>query len=643
VSRASVAPEVVPIASSEADLLRLLTAGSVDDGKSTLIGRLLYDTHAIFEDQLSTLRKDTARRGGTEDVDLALLTDGLKAEREQGITIDVAYRYFATSRRKFIIADCPGHEQYTRNMATGASNCDLAIILIDARHGVLTQTRRHSFIVSLLGIRHVVVAINKMDLVGYDERVFEEIRSAYTDFAARLEIPDIRFIPLSARLGDNVVRPSDHMPWYAGETLLNFLETAHIASDRNLIDFRFPVQYVIRPNQDFRGFAGTVASGLIRRGDDVVVLPSGARTRIQSIDTYEGRQDEAFAPQAVTLTLEDEVDVSRGDMIARPGNVPRLQESFDAMIVWMSDEALQPGRPYWIKHTTNLVQGRISQVRFRLNVNTLHREPADALQLNEVGRCVVVVNRPLAIDPYRKNRTTGGFIVIDRLTNNTVGAGMVVDRMTSAEMSDGAWIVDAAETATIDAYKPVAAEDRERRDGQRPATILLTGLPATGKTAIAYALERALFDAGYIACVLDGKQMRATVNRGLGYSAADRAENLRRSVVFAHMLNQAGLICICAFVAPSAAVREKARVAVGADRFIEVHLTAPDDVRLARMVADGRHGDLDAQDNATDTYDVPDRPDLALPTDRLTVSESVARLIQVLGERGVLQKGSGQS
>jgi bifunctional enzyme CysN/CysC len=448
---------------------------------------------------------------------------------------------------------------------------------------------------------------------------------------------------MSARLGDNVVRPSDHMPWYTGETLLNFLETAHIASDRNLIDFRFPVQYVIRPNQDYRGFAGTVASGLIRAGDDVVVLPSGARSRVRSIDTYDGGLQEAFAPQSVTLTLDDEVDVSRGDMLARPGNVPSLQEAFDAMIVWMSSEPLEPGRQYWIKHTTNLVQGRVSRIRFRLNVNTLHREPAETLQLNEVGRCAVALNRPLAIDPYRKNRCTGGFIVIDRMTNNTVGAGMVVDRLTAAEMLDVPWVVDAPEAAKRDAYRPVSAHDRERRDAQRAVTILLTGLPATGKTTIAYALERALFDDGYIACVLDGKEMRATVNRGLGYSAADRAENLRRSIAFAHRLNQAGLICICSFVAPSAAVREKARAAVGPDRFIEVHVTAPDDIRLVRTEADGRPGGLEAQDNATDAYDVPDRPDLVLPTDRLTLSESVARLVQVLSDRGVLQKGTRQS
>jgi bifunctional enzyme CysN/CysC len=416
------------------ELVRLLTAGSVDDGKSTLIGRLLYDTQTIYEDQLAAVRRDSQRKSSVPGaIDLSLLMDGLRAEREQGITIDVAYRYFSTAHRKFIIADCPGHEQYTRNMATGASNCDLAVILIDARHGVQRQTKRHSFIVSLLGIRHVVVAVNKMDLVGWSEEVFERIREEYADFAARLDIGDLRFTPLSALSGDNVVEASANMPWYEGETLLHYLETVHIASDRNLVDLRFPVQYVNRPNLDFRGFSGTVASGIVRPGDEIVAVPSGQKSRVRTIASYDGELAEAFPPMAVTLTLEDEIDVSRGDALVHPGNLPRVDRSFEAMVVWMAEEPLTPGKGYLFKQTTNLVSGQVSAIRYRVDVNTLHRDGAEAIAMNEVARCRVTVNRPIAFDPYRRNRTTGAFIVIDRLTNRTVGAGMILDRSDEAD------------------------------------------------------------------------------------------------------------------------------------------------------------------------------------------------------------------
>src|SRR5688572_7177035 len=411
------------------ELLRFLTCGSVDDGKSTLIGRLLHDTKGIYEDQLAAVKRDSAKHGttGTGEVDLALLTDGLKAEREQGITIDVAYRYFSTDKRKFIIADTPGHEQYTRNMATGASNCQLAIILIDARHGVMPQTRRHSFICSLLGIRHVVVAINKMDLVGYAQDVFDRIRGEYTGFIAKLGIPDVQFIPMSALRGENVVGKSAAMPWYDGPPLLSHLESVHIASDRNLADMRLPVQYVLRPNLNFRGFSGTIASGILRKGDEVVALPSGRRSKVKSIVTYDGELDEAFSPMAVTVTLTDEIDVSRGDVLVHPGNEPHVAAQLEAMVVWMAEKPFVPGRSYWVKQTTRTVAGEIAEVGYAVDVNTLERRPLTQLAMNEVGHVVLSLNQPLAYDAYKVNASTGAFIVIDRLSNNRVGAGMILE------------------------------------------------------------------------------------------------------------------------------------------------------------------------------------------------------------------------
>ena len=390
------------------ELLRFITCGSVDDGKSTLIGRLLYDSKMIYEDHLAKLKKDSAVHGTTGgDFDPALLTDGLKAEREQGITIDVAYRYFSTQKRKFIIADTPGHEQYTRNMATGASTADLAIILIDARHGVLTQTKRHSFIVSLLGIKHVLVAINKMDLVEFGQERFEEIRDEYKQFASRLDIPDLHFIPISALMGDNVVDPSENMQWYNGSTLMNFLETVYIGSDKNLQDFRFPVQFVLRPNLDFRGFSGTISSGIIRQGDEVMVLPSRKTSKVKEIVTFDGNLEEAHAPLSVTLTLEDEIDCSRGDMIVRPGNVPKQRQKLDAMIVWMSEEAMVPGKQYMFKQTTKVATGSISTLRYQVDVNTLHRQDAPTINLNEIGRVSLSLSEPVIFDSYKKNRGTG--------------------------------------------------------------------------------------------------------------------------------------------------------------------------------------------------------------------------------------------
>jgi bifunctional enzyme CysN/CysC len=624
------------------ELLRFLTCGSVDDGKSTLIGRLLHDSKMIYEDQLAAVKRDSEKKSSAGgEVDLSLLMDGLKAEREQGITIDVAYRYFSTAKRKFIIADTPGHEQYTRNMATGASTCDLAIILIDARHGILTQTKRHSFIVSLLGIKHVVVAINKMDLVDYSAEVFERIRTEYAAFASKLDMGDLHFIPLSALKGDNVVEPSTNMPWYQGGTLMHYLETVHIASDRNLIDLRYPVQYVIRPHLNFRGFAGTIASGIVRKGDEVMALPSGRRSTITDIVTYDGSREEAFAPMSVTVTLADEVDVSRGDMLVHPGNLPRVDRSFEAMVVWMAAEPMVPGKQYLVKHSTKVVLGAASTLRYRVDVNTLHRQDAPVLNMNEVGRVTMTLNQPIAFDPYRKNRATGAFIFVDRLTNNTVGAGMIIDRESSTRgVVQDHWGSENREEGLHGRPSQVTSEERKARFGQQPTTILLTGLTGAGKTTIAYALERRLFEAGRAACVLDGQNMRLGISKDLGFSATDRSENLRRSVEVAKLMNDAGLICICAFLAPSDSVRQKAREAIGAERFLEIYLSAPLDVCRKRdtegMYAKADAGKIMEFPGVSAPYDVPKAPDLTLPTHEWPIEECVHKIMHLLEERKLI-------
>ncbi|NBW95798.1 MAG: sulfate adenylyltransferase subunit CysN [Planctomycetia bacterium] len=621
------------------ELLRFITCGSVDDGKSTLIGRLFYESKMIYEDQLAAIKKDTGRYGTTgEEVDLALFTDGLEDERQQGITIDVAYRYFSTDKRKFIIADTPGHEQYTRNMATGASTADLAIILVDARHGVLPQTKRHSFLVSLLGIRHIVVAINKMDIVGYDQSVFERIRADYVDFAGRLELPDVHFMPISALKGDNVVNPSANMPWYTGSPLMPLLETVYIGSDRNLEDFRFPVQLVLRPNLDFRGFSGTIASGIVRRGDEVVSLPSRKRSRVRSIVTFDGELEEAFAPQSVTLTLEDEIDSSRGDMLVRPGNVPKVDHKFEAMVVWMSEEPLVPGRQYLFKQTSKVTTGAVSSLRYRVDINTLHRQPAPTLALNEIGRCAVTLTSPIAFDAYRRNRATGAFIVIDRVTNATVGAGMILDR--EPEDAAGDHWGDAAEAHLHGQASSVTPEEREARFGQKPATLLLTGLTGSGKSTLARALERRLFDLGRAVAVLDGQNMRLGISKDLGFTAGERSENLRRSVEVARLFNDAGLICIGAFVAPDEAVRRKAAERVGSERFLVVHLAAPIEVCRERDT-DGHYrladrGDLANFPGVSAPYEPPVAPDLVLPTHEWPVAKCVDALVHLLESRGVI-------
>ncbi|WP_158890493.1 adenylyl-sulfate kinase [Amycolatopsis anabasis] len=581
-------------------LLRLATAGSVDDGKSTLIGRLLFDSKTLFSDQLAAIER-TSRERGAEYPDLALLTDGLRAEREQGITIDVAHRYFATPRRKFIIADTPGHIQYTRNMVTGASTADLALILVDARKGVLEQSRRHAFLASLLGIPHMVLCVNKMDLVDWSAERFEEIREDFRRFAMKLDVHDLSFVPVSALHGDNIVHRGTSMPWYEGPPLLHQLEEVHVASDRNLIDARFPVQYVIRPRDDYRGYAGTVAGGVFKPGDEVVVLPSGFTTTVRAIWGPGGvRIDEAFPPQAVTLQLTDDLDVGRGDLICRPNNRPHLGQDLDAMVCWFTETAqLTEGAKYTIRHTTRAAPARIQTVDYRLDVNTLHRdESANALALNEIGRIRLRTQQTLPFDPYRRNRDTGSFILVDDVTNNTVAAGMI-----TGPSANVVW--------------HAAAVGREER-ASRGLTIWLTGLSASGKSTVAVELERRLVAAGRPAYLLDGDNLRHGLNADLGFSAADRAENVRRVGEVARLFADAGVVAVVSLISPYRADRDRVRAAherAGLS-FVEVFVDTPIELCEQRdpkgMYAKARAGEITGFTGVDDPYEAPERPDLVL-------------------------------
>jgi bifunctional enzyme CysN/CysC len=611
-----------------ATLLRLATAGSVDDGKSTLIGRLLYDSKAVMEDQWASVERASEERGH-EYTDLALVTDGLRAEREQGITIDVAYRYFATPKRKFIIADTPGHIQYTRNMVTGASTAQLVIVLVDARHGLLEQSRRHAFLASLLGIQHIVLAVNKMDLVGWDREKFEAIRDEFHAFAARLDVQDVATIPMSALHGDNVVSKSEQAPWYEGPALLSHLEEVYIAGDRNLVDVRFPVQYVIRPHthehQDHRSYAGTVASGVMRPGDEVVVLPVGKTTRITSIEGPNGPVEEAFPPMAVSVSLADEIDISRGDLIARTNNQPRVAQEFDATVAWMADAAaLEPGRDYVIKHTTRTTRARITALDYRLDVNTLHRDKtATALKLNELGRISLRTQVPLLLDEYTRNASTGSFILIDPDTNGTVAAGMVL-RDVSAQ---------AASPNTVRHSSLVTVEHRPRG-----RTVWLTGLSGAGKSSVAMLVERKLLENNVPAYVLDGDNLRQGLNADLGFSMADRSENLRRLAHVATLLADAGHVVLVPVISPLTEHREMARK-VHADAgfdFIEVFC----DTSLAEcekrdpkgLYAKARAGEITHFTGIDSPYQRPKNPDLRLISER-SLDEQAQSVIDVIESR----------
>jgi bifunctional enzyme CysN/CysC len=610
-------------------LLRLATAGSVDDGKSTLIGRLLYDSKAVMEDQWASVER-TSKERGHEYTDLALVTDGLRAEREQGITIDVAYRYFATPKRKFIIADTPGHIQYTRNMVTGASTAQLVIVLVDARHGLLEQSRRHAFLASLLGIHHLVLAVNKMDLIDWDQEKFEAIRDEFHAFAARLDVQDVTSVPMSALHGDNVVTKSDKTPWYDGPALLSHLEEVYIAGDRNLVDVRFPVQYVIRPHthdhQDHRSYAGTVASGVMRPGDEVVVLPLGKTTTITTIDGPTGPVVEAFPPMAVSVSLADDIDISRGDLIARTNNHPRIAQEFDATVCWMADNAaLEPGRDYVIKHTTRTTRARVTALDYRLNVNTLHRDKtATALKLNELGRISLRTQVPLLLDEYTRNASTGSFILIDPDTNGTVAAGMVL-RDISAQV---------ASPNTVRHKSLVTAADRAAPG----RTVWLTGLSGAGKSSVAMQVEQKLLEKGVPAYVLDGDNLRHGLNADLGFSMADRAENLRRLAHVATLLADSGQIVLVPAISPLAEHRELARkvhVDAGFD-FLEVFCDTP----LAEcekrdpkgLYAKARAGEITHFTGIDSPYQRPKNPDLRLTPDR-TIDEQAQSVIDLLESR----------
>jgi bifunctional enzyme CysN/CysC len=610
-------------------LVRLATAGSVDDGKSTLIGRLLYDSKAVMEDQWASVEQ-TSKERGHEYTDLALVTDGLRAEREQGITIDVAYRYFATPKRKFIIADTPGHIQYTRNMVTGASTAQLAIVLVDARHGMQEQSRRHTFLASLLGIRHIVLAVNKMDLIDWDRKTFESIRDEFYAFAARLDVQDVTTIPMSALHGDNVVTKSDRSPWYDGPALLTHLEEVYIAGDRNLVDVRFPVQYVIRPHtrehQDHRSYAGTVSSGVMRPDDEVLVLPAGKISRITAIEGPNGPVTEAFPPMAVSVSLADDIDISRGDMIARVTNQPRVCQEFDATVCWMADaSALEPGRDYVIKHTTRTTRAKVIGLEYRLDVNTLHRDKtATALKLNELGRVSLRTQTPLLLDDYTRNASTGSFILIDPDTNGTVAAGMVLPAVAGRTSSPN----------TARHKSMVTAEDRLSRG----RTVWITGLSGAGKSSMAVLVEQKLIEKGTPAYVLDGDNLRHGLNADLGFSMAERAENLRRLAHVATLLADSGQVVLVPAISPLAEHRELARQ-VHADAgfdFVEVFCDTPIEECERRdpkgLYAKARAGEITHFTGIDSPYQRPKNPDLRLTPD-YTLDEQAQRVIDLLESR----------
>ncbi|GHA88611.1 sulfate adenylyltransferase subunit CysN [Modicisalibacter luteus] len=610
-------------------LLRFITCGSVDDGKSTLIGRLLFESKLLFEDQLAAIEADSKKYGtqGSE-MDFALLVDGLAAEREQGITIDVAYRFFSTDKRKFIVADTPGHEQYTRNMVTGASTADAAILMVDARHAILTQTRRHSFLMSLIGMSHVVVAINKMDLVDYSKARFDEIAEEYRRFAKQVGLENITFIPMSALKGDNVIEHGHHMPWYHGPTLMAYLETIEVDEERlQRAPFRMPVQWVNRPNLDFRGFAGMVASGSVAPGDAIRVQPSGRTSKVSRIYTFDGDLERAIAGQSVTLLLEDEIDISRGDVISGVEQPAQTADQFETTLVWMHEQPLLPGRPYLMKLGTQTVSASITEIKYQVNVNTLEHTAAKQLDLNGIGICTLSLNKPVAFDAYRENADTGGFILIDRMSNNTVGAGMLhfaLRRSQNLHMQ----------------HVDIDKQARALSKGQRPAVLWFTGLSGAGKSTIANLVEKKLHAAGQHTYLLDGDNVRHGLNRDLGFTDADRVENIRRVGEVAKLMVDAGLLVLTAFISPFRSERQLARDLVAEGEFVEIFIDTPLDVAEERdpkgLYKKARRGELKNFTGIDSTYEAPENPDLHINTAEMSSEDAADAIIALLRERQVI-------
>ncbi len=601
-------------------LLRFITCGSVDDGKSTVIGRLLYESKMLFEDQLAAIEADS-KKWGTQggDIDFALLVDGLSAEREQGITIDVAYRFFSTDRRKFIVADTPGHEQYTRNMVTGASTADVAVILVDARKGILTQTRRHSYLVSLIGIRKVVLAINKMDLIEFSEAVFRSIDDEYRAFAAQIGLSDITSIPLSGLKGDNMTSPSERTPWYRGPTLMGFLETTDIEDNRlQSAPFRLPVQWVNRPNLDFRGFCGLVASGTVRPGDRVRVQPSGRESRVARIVASQGDQPLAVAGQSITITLDDEVDISRGDVISTASAPAEVADQFECTLVWMADEPMLPGRPYLLKIGTRTVSATITEPKYKVNVNTMEHLAAKKLELNEIGVCNIALDRQVAFDPYTTNRDTGGFILIDRMNNNTVGAGMLRFALRRAHN---------IHLQHLDVDKAA----RSALKGQKPVVLWFTGLSGAGKSTIANLVEKKLLAMGRHSYLLDGDNVRHGLNKDLGFTEGDRVENVRRVAEVAGLMVDAGLIVLTAFISPFRSERGLARGLLQEGEFVEIHVDTPLDIAESRDVKGlyrkARRGELANFTGIDSPYEPPEAPELRINTVETTADQAADQVI----------------